>query len=127
MGKRKRATKPPPKKKASKLDKVFDCPFCGHEQTVNCYIERDSKVGRVECRMCGVKYKSTITHLDEEIDVYHKWLDACEEASKDKSDATLVNPIEPDPLSVSAAAAAKTEIGTADLDDDDEEDDFLDD
>lgn len=126
MGKRKRATKPPPKKKASKLDKVFDCPFCGHEQTVNCYIERDSKIGRVECRVCGVKYKSTITHLDEEIDVYHKWLDACEEASKDKTDDPPVDPTNSGPNPTSGDAI-KAEITTADLEDDEEEEDFLDD
>lgn len=123
MGKRKRATKPPPKKKAAKLDKVFDCPFCGHEQTVNCFIERESKLGRVECRVCGVKFKSTITHLDEEIDVYHKWLDACEEASKDKSDPAGILSNHPGNQSPPTDAPVKSELDTADLDDDDEEED----
>lgn len=81
MGKRKRATKPPPKKKAAKLEKIFDCPFCGHEQTVECVIERDVSIGRVECRMCGVKYSTIINRLEEEIDVYSKWIDACEVAN----------------------------------------------
>lgn len=89
MGKRKRQTKPPQKKKSAKLDKVFDCPFCGHEQSVDCFLERDIKVGRVECRVCGAKYKSIITHLDEEIDLYHKWIDACEEASKEKTEVVV--------------------------------------
>lgn len=88
MGKRKRATKPPPKKKRPKLNKQFDCPFCGHEQTVDCYLERDEKVGRVECRVCGAKFRAIINHLDEEIDMYHKWIDACEEASKEKEQAS---------------------------------------
>lgn len=83
MGKRKKATKPPPKKKRAKLNKHFDCPFCGHEGTVDCYLERDEKVGRVECRVCGAKFRAIINHLDEEVDLYHKWIDACEEASKD--------------------------------------------
>eukprot|EP00177_Eucheuma_denticulatum_P002512 GFKZ01004508.1.p1 GENE.GFKZ01004508.1~~GFKZ01004508.1.p1 ORF type:complete len:148 (+),score=28.06 GFKZ01004508.1:56-445(+) len=81
MGKRKRATKPPPKKKSAKLEKIFDCPFCGHEQTVDCIIERDVSIGRVECRMCGVKYSTIINRLEEEIDVYSKWIDACEVAN----------------------------------------------
>lgn len=84
MGKRKRATKPPPKKKTAKLDRVFDCPFCGHEKSVDCVIERDVKVGKVECRVCGVKYKSTVHHLEEEIDVYSKWIDALDDVNADK-------------------------------------------
>ena len=85
MGKRKRATKPPPKKKSAKLEKIFDCPFCGHEQTVDCVIERDINLGRVECRICGVKFSALIHRLEEEIDVYSKWIDACEEANRDHS------------------------------------------
>lgn len=83
MGKRKKATKPPPKKKRAKLNKHFDCPFCGHEGTVDCYLERDENLGRVECRVCGAKFRAIINHLDEEVDLYHKWIDACEEASKE--------------------------------------------
>lgn len=88
MGKRKRATKPPPQKKAAKLDKIFDCPFCGHEQTVDCVIERDINVGKVECRVCGVKFSTLINRLEEEIDVYSKWIDACEEANRDPAAVT---------------------------------------
>lgn len=40
-------------------------------------------MGRVECRVCGAKFRAIINHLDEEVDLYHKWIDACEEASKD--------------------------------------------
>lgn len=83
MGKRKRATKPPPKKKTPKLDKIFDCPFCGHEQTVDVAIERDINVGKIECRICGVKFSTLINRLEEEIDVYSKWIDACEDANRD--------------------------------------------
>jgi hypothetical protein len=38
MGKRKKGRKkPPPKKKIpTKVPTVFDCPFCNHEQTVEC-------------------------------------------------------------------------------------------
>lgn len=111
MGKRKRQSKPPPKKKTAKLDKVFDCPFCGHEQSVDCFLERDIKVGRVECRVCGAKYKSMITHLDEEIDLYHKWIDACEEASKEKTE-NAPNPSEP--------ANVADELDDVDDDDDDD-------
>lgn len=85
MGKRKRATKPPPKKKTAKLPKIFDCPFCWHEKSVECYIQRDDNLGKIECRVCGVKFTCNIHSLDEEIDVYSKWIDACEEANTKKS------------------------------------------
>lgn len=94
MGKRKRATKPPPKKKAAKLEKVFDCPFCGHEQTVDCVIERDINLGKVECRVCGVKYSSIIHRLEEEIDVYSKWIDACEAANRDPAAVGMLQEVD---------------------------------
>ncbi|CAN8076273.1 unnamed protein product [Agarophyton chilense] len=82
MGKRKRATKPPPKKKAAKLEKVFNCPFCGHEESVECKISKSENTGSVECRLCGVRYSTTIGRLEEEIDVYYKWIDACDAANR---------------------------------------------
>ena len=34
MGRRKKANKPPPKRKIiEKLDSVFNCPFCNHEKS----------------------------------------------------------------------------------------------
>ena len=34
MGRRKKKTKPPPKRKAIEpLDKQFNCPFCNHEKS----------------------------------------------------------------------------------------------
>lgn len=86
MGKRARSKKPAPTRKTAKLEKIFDCPFCGHEQCVECVIIRDENVGKVECRTCGVKYASGINHLEEEVDVYSKWIDACDEANKEKND-----------------------------------------
>lgn len=83
MGKRKRATKPPPKKKAPKLDTIFDCPYCGHEKTVDCVIDKSTSIGKVKCRICGVSHESVINKLEEAIDVYANWIDACEAANKD--------------------------------------------
>lgn len=94
MGKRKRATKPPSKKKVAKLEKIFDCPFCGHEQTVDCVIERDINLGKVECRVCGVKYSSIIHRLEEEIDVYSKWIDACEAANRSRAAGDVLPEVE---------------------------------
>lgn len=89
MGKRKRATKPPPKRKSAKLEKIFDCPFCGHEKTVDCVLERDINIGKVECRICTVKYSTHIHRLEEEIDVYSKWIDACEAANNPQLEAPI--------------------------------------
>lgn len=61
------------------MDTTFNCPFCGHEKTVDCNIIRDSSVGVVECRVCGAKHECVINHLEEEIDVYSRWIDALEE------------------------------------------------
>lgn len=83
MGKRKRATKPAPKKKSAKLPTVFDCPYCGHEKSVDCIIEKGSSIGRVKCRTCGVSYECVINKLEEAVDVYANWIDACERANKD--------------------------------------------
>lgn len=116
MGKRKRATKPPPKKKRGKLDRVFDCPFCGHEQTVECFLERDVSIGRVECRICSAKYRSIISHLDEEIDLYHKWIDACEEASKEKSAGTRST------APGASRPSARASLDDVDIEDEDEDD-----
>lgn len=125
MGKRKRATKPPPKKKAAKLDKVFDCPFCGHEQTVDCFLEREINLGRVECRVCGVKYSTTIHHLDEEIDVYAKWIDACESATRRKEGLSAPSsaPSRSKPNdSVKPRSARPVDVNDIDDDDDDDDD-----
>lgn len=140
MGKRKKQTKPPPKKKRGRLDKIFDCPFCSNEKTVDCVLERDSNIGRVECRVCSAKFRTIITRLDEEVDLYHKWMDACEDATKDDKAAAIA--------SVAAASSAsagrnKGPGGDGDGEDDggdghggnvrrkasvfEEEDDFLDD
>lgn len=102
MGKRKKQSKPQPKKKRGKLAKIFDCPFCGHEGTVDCNLDHDNKIGSVECRVCGAKFRSLITRLDEEVDLYHKWIDACEDASKNDKDAAAAD------ASRSVSAADKT-------------------
>mmetsp|Transcript_4910 Transcript_4910/g.13198 ORF Transcript_4910/g.13198 Transcript_4910/m.13198 type:complete len:130 (-) Transcript_4910:671-1060(-) len=82
MGKRKKASKPPPKAKRPTLEKVFDCPFCGHEQCVECDMKRAKGIGKVECRLCKEVYEKKISHLDDAIDVYSDWVDAIVEANK---------------------------------------------
>ena len=82
MGKR-RSRKAPPKKATVKLPTSFDCPFCNHGGTVVVKLGKIAQVGCLECRICGVKSETRITHLTKEIDVYCEWMDSCAEANKD--------------------------------------------
>lgn len=82
MAKRKRSRKPPPKKKAEKLDTIFDCPFCGNEKCVEASIERRSSLGMVRCRMCDAKHSSKINTLEEAVDVYAAWIDETVKANE---------------------------------------------
>ncbi|KAF5840005.1 transcription elongation factor 1 [Dunaliella salina] len=80
MGKRK-SSKPPPKKQAQKLDTMFNCPFCNSSKSVSCNIDHDKEMANMHCSQCPMKFECRITHLTEPIDVYHNWLDKCEEAN----------------------------------------------
>ncbi len=46
---------------------------------MDCRIVRDDSVGIVECRKCTAKHECVINHLEEEIDVYSRWIDALEQ------------------------------------------------
>lgn len=104
MGKRKRATKPPPKKKSAKLETIFNCPFCQHENCVYCEIDRGTGIGEVKCRICGVTHKSSVNKLEEAIDVYANWIDACDEANK--------NPVETSGATTSATASKAASLSS---------------
>lgn len=93
MGKRKRATKKPSTtKKQQKLDTVFTCPICSHEKAVDCTIDRESGIGKVECRVCCVQFESSINKLEEAIDVYSNWIDALEELNTPDSAKASILP-----------------------------------
>ncbi len=38
-------------------------------------------MGRVRCRVCRVSYAKALNRLEEGIDVYARWIDACDEAN----------------------------------------------
>ncbi|KAF0976580.1 hypothetical protein FDP41_004479 [Naegleria fowleri] len=80
MGKRK-TRKPPPKKVQPKLPTSFDCPFCNHEGTVECVIDRKQSTGKLTCRICGAQYQTNITYIMSAIDVYSEWIDECEKVN----------------------------------------------
>ncbi|EFJ27375.1 hypothetical protein SELMODRAFT_84637 [Selaginella moellendorffii] len=82
MGKRKSAKKPQPSRKMQeKLPSVFSCPFCNHESSVECRMDRKNAVGEASCRICQEKYSTQIDALSEPIDVYSEWIDECERAN----------------------------------------------
>ncbi|KAK3598105.1 hypothetical protein CHS0354_020965 [Potamilus streckersoni] len=83
MGRRKKTSKPPPKRKAvEKLDTLFDCPFCNHAKSCEVQFNKKANTGTVSCYKCLEAFQTTINHLSEAIDVYNDWIDACEDAKK---------------------------------------------
>ncbi|GAA5805253.1 transcription elongation factor Elf1 like-domain-containing protein [Helicostylum pulchrum] len=83
MGKRKTKRKPQ-KKLKDKLDVQFNCLFCNHENSIECKIDHTNKVGLLSCKVCDVSWQCVVTYLDEPVDVYSGWIDACEEVNKQK-------------------------------------------
>lgn len=129
MGKRKRATKPPPKKKTAKLEKIFNCPICGHEESVECFIDRGANMGVVECRTCGAKYSALIHSIEEEVDVFAKWIDALEVANQERENEKQQLEERRRNVAVRTEDGDEDEAGLevagiGDEDDDDDDDDF---
>ncbi|KAI8391696.1 transcription elongation factor Elf1 like-domain-containing protein [Radiomyces spectabilis] len=88
MGKRKAKSKPLKKLKA-KLDIHFNCLFCNHEKSIECRMDQSNKVGHLACKICDISWQCSITYLDEPVDVYSAWIDACEEVNDRKMQALL--------------------------------------
>jgi len=79
MGKRKsRKTKPVAKKRQLTVPTNFDCPFCNHEKSVECKMDRERSIGIIRCSVCDASYQMIINYLSEPVDVYSEWLDQCE-------------------------------------------------
>lgn len=77
MGKRKAKLLQPKKTKLPKLDKEFECPFCSHLRSVLVKMDRGRGVASLSCRICGASFDKRINRLDEAVDVYGAWIDAC--------------------------------------------------
>jgi transcription elongation factor Elf1 len=81
MGKKKSST-PAVKRERPKLDTVFPCPLCGGHNSVSVKFDRPKGLATVECKDCNAKYHvDTITQLDEPVDIYAQWIDACDEVN----------------------------------------------
>lgn len=82
MGRRRKASKPPPRKKMIQpLDTFFNCPFCNHEKSCEVKLDRTKNIGFIQCNVCMEDFQVPINYLSEAIDVYGEWIDACEEAN----------------------------------------------
>ncbi|KRY51747.1 Transcription elongation factor 1 -like protein, partial [Trichinella britovi] len=83
MGKRRSKRKPPARAKlVQPLSTRFNCPFCNHQDSCECKMDRDRNIGTIICYVCGETYQTHINYLLEPIDVYNDWIDACEQANQ---------------------------------------------
>lgn len=85
MGRRKSTTKKISNRKKQVVSTVFKCPFCSHDDAVECKMDRERNVGYVTCRICGAQFQTGIHYLSEPIDVYTDWIDECEAAQNEES------------------------------------------
>ena len=87
MGRKRGIRKPQRKNKPkAKLETIFDCPFCYSIASVTCKLEkRKTGLGRLYCLDCNARFVTSVGSLDEPIDVYAKWIDACETQSCESS------------------------------------------
>ena len=75
-----------------------------------CYMFRDRVrgVGSLSCRVCGAAYSRPVSRLDEGIDVYGDWIDACVAANAEaakEAKAKLERGLQPSPAPAAPAAA----------------------
>src|SRR4051794_41007142 len=81
MGKRKSKARVM-KKAVATVATVFSCPFCNHNNTVECKLNYNTNLGLLKCRVCSVNYQMEINHLTEPIDIYSEWIDETEKINK---------------------------------------------
>ncbi|KAI8062459.1 transcription elongation factor Elf1 like-domain-containing protein [Gongronella butleri] len=103
------------KKLKETLDTQFNCLFCNHEKSIECRLDQSNKVGHLSCKVCDISWQCSITYLDEPVDVYSAWIDACEEVNKAKKQSRASNRDDGDENPAPAATSLP--------DDDDDEDD----
>ena len=61
-----------------KLETIFRCPFCQHENSVGCSFNKVLRIGEISCSICSANYETRITPLTEPIDMYCEWMDECQ-------------------------------------------------
>ena len=61
MGRRKKSSAKRVTKKQAVVEKIFKCPFCGHDKSVVCKMElQKRKLATLMCRVCSESYQSRI-------------------------------------------------------------------
>ncbi|EOR00431.1 Transcription elongation factor 1 [Wallemia ichthyophaga EXF-994] len=82
MGKRKAARKPTgPKKDKTTLPKTFECLFCSRNDAVQVKLDQKNGMGYLNCKVCNMRFESTINSLTAPVDLYHDWIDANDEVN----------------------------------------------
>lgn len=82
MGKRRRAQKKIVTKKKQVVAKVFKCPVCSVENSVEAKLNFKENIGKLECKNCKKSYLTKINYLSEPIDLFSEWLDEIDRAEK---------------------------------------------
>jgi len=128
MGKRKKASKPPPKKSREALPTVFQCLFCNHENSVSVKMDKKAGIGHLLCKVCGQDFDYGINYLSAPVDVYSGWIDECDKTAKEAAEAEGPQGAETSSYRGTANAAPRRqrEVASADEGDGDGEmDDFI--
>ena len=61
MGRRKKSSAKRVTKKQAVVEKIFKCPFCGHDKAVVCKMElAKRKLATLMCRVCGENFQARI-------------------------------------------------------------------
>ncbi|KAL8909647.1 MAG: hypothetical protein Q9207_000145, partial [Kuettlingeria erythrocarpa] len=85
-GKRKKSSKPAPKKKKDPLPSAFACLFCNHDNSVSVKLDKKAGIGELVCKVCGQQFQTGINYLSAGVDVYSDWIDACDSVAKEAAD-----------------------------------------
>ncbi|CAM9359527.1 unnamed protein product [Heterosigma akashiwo] len=78
MGRRRAKQKKIKTKKKQVVPTTFKCPFCCHDDVVECKMDWNRGKGDLTCRICGANFQASINYLTEPIDLFSEWIDACE-------------------------------------------------
>ncbi|KAI7862557.1 transcription elongation factor Elf1 like-domain-containing protein [Spinellus fusiger] len=123
MGKRK-AKRKVAKKLKDKLDVQFNCLFCNHEKSVDVKLDHTNKVGHLSCKICDITWQCPINVLDEPVDVYSAWIDACEDVNKSKRNVRVSDRSRESAEESARPSTAAYSNDQLDPFDEDEEDDY---
>lgn len=52
-----------------------------------CCRDKQAETGMINCRVCGETFQCRISYLNDPVDVYCEWIDACESARKNSGAA----------------------------------------